>query len=86
VSAARWQSLGSSLSSPGVFTERIALFLATELVPAHAEREAAEVFDIHWIPLAEAVDRALAGEIEDAKTCIGLLRAWHALNLKDNTR
>lgn len=86
VSAARWQSLGSSLSSPGVFTERIALFLATELVPAHAEREAAEVFDIHWIPLAEAIDRALAGEIEDAKTCIGLLRAWHALNLKDNTR
>ena len=44
VSAREWRSLGVSLSSPGVFTERIHLFLATGLSPVPDAREAAEVF------------------------------------------
>lgn len=72
-------SLGESLSSPGIFTERIHLFLATDLTPVPDAREAAEVFDVHWVPLEEAVRRALEGEIDDSKTVIGLLRARHSL-------
>jgi ADP-ribose pyrophosphatase len=71
--------LGVSVSSPGVFTERIHLFLATGLSTTPQAREAAEVFDVHWVPLAEAVRRCLEGEIDDAKTVVGLLRARHRL-------
>jgi len=82
VSAEHWQSLGCCLSSPGVFTERIAIFLARSLQRVTGETEDAEVFEVHWVALDEAIGRALSGEIEDAKTCIGLLRAWHVLNPK----
>jgi ADP-ribose pyrophosphatase len=79
IQAAHVVSLGESLSSPGIFTERIHLFLATDLTPVPDAREAAEVFDVHWVPLDEAVRRALEGEIDDSKTVIGLLRARHEL-------
>lgn len=74
VSAANWESLGSYLSSPGVFTEVIHLYLATGLSPATAAPEASEVFQVEWWPLAEAVERAASGELTDAKTIIGILR------------
>ena len=44
--AARWRELGVSLSSPGVFTERIHLYLATELSAVPSAPEAAEVAEI----------------------------------------
>ena len=75
VAAAQWQELGRVVSSPGVLTEVVHLFLARGLVPATATRERGEVFEVSWVARAEAVGRALAGEIEDAKTVIGLLRA-----------
>jgi ADP-ribose pyrophosphatase len=79
VQAAKLQPLGTSVSSPGVFTERIHLYLATELTAVADAREAAEVFDVHWLPLGEAVRRCLEGEIDDSKTVVGLLRAQHLL-------
>ncbi len=80
VSAARWDELGTVISSPGVFTERVYLYLARELSPAVAEPEAHEVFELHWLPLAEAVARAASGEFTDAKTVAGLFRAHHLLS------
>lgn len=79
VAAASLVPLGVSVSSPGVFTEKIHLFLATGLHAVADAREAAEVFEVHWVPLDEAVRRALAGDIDDSKTVIGLLRAQHWL-------
>lgn len=75
VSARHWRSLGVCLSSPGVFTERVHLFLATEIMPAAQAHERAEVIEIHWVPLAQACTWALDGTITDAKTALGLLRA-----------
>jgi 8-oxo-dGTP pyrophosphatase MutT (NUDIX family) len=80
VAGGQWQSLGSYLSSPGVLTEVLHLYLATELVPAPAASEPSEVFEVHWVPLHEACRRALGGDIRDAKTTIGLLRAWHLIH------
>jgi ADP-ribose pyrophosphatase len=77
--ATHWQPLGQSLSSPGVFTETVYLYLATGLEAAAARPEAGEVFTVSWEPLAEACRRALAGDIEDSKTVIGLLRAQAVL-------
>jgi len=58
-----------------VFTEVIHLFLATDLVPAATAHEAAEVIEVHWVPLWQARDWALDGTIRDGKTALGLLRA-----------
>jgi 8-oxo-dGTP pyrophosphatase MutT (NUDIX family) len=75
VSARQWRSLGVCLSSPGVFTEKLHLFLATDLQPAARAHEKSEVIEIHWLPLAEACAWARDGTIADCKTALGLLRA-----------
>lgn len=77
VSAAHWQSLGSVLSSPGVFAEVLHLFHATGIQEATAAHEKAEVIETHWIPFEQAYQWALDGTIRDAKTVIGLIRAYH---------
>ncbi len=73
--ARRWDALGAYFSSPGVFTERIHLFLARELEVVDAALEPHEVLEVHWVPLREAWRRAVANEIDDGKTLVGLLRA-----------
>jgi len=70
-----WQSLGEVISSPGVFGEIVHLYLARELTPVPPAPEAAEVIEVHWVPLADAMARALSGELVDAKSVIALLRA-----------
>lgn len=72
--AARWESLGKIISSPGVFTEVVHLFLARDLSRVPANAEAHEVFEVHWVPFAEALAQARTGEITDAKTLAGLFR------------
>jgi len=79
VSARSWQSLGTVLSSPGVFSERLHLFLASGIAPAAPAHERAEIIEVHWVALDEACTWALDGTIADCKTAIGLLRARAAL-------
>lgn len=81
--AASWQELGTYVSSPGVFTEIVHLYLARDLTPAPQAREAAEVFEIHWVPLADALRRAAEGDIRDGKSALGL---WRASWLLDKER
>jgi 8-oxo-dGTP pyrophosphatase MutT (NUDIX family) len=73
--AGEWRSLGTYLSSPGVLTEVLHLFMATGLQPTDAAPEPNEVFEVHWIAFADAVTRAIDGDIRDGKTALGLLRA-----------
>ncbi len=75
-----WRSLGHVLSSPGVFREVVHLYLARELTAVLSAPEREEVFEVVWVPLAEAVARALDGDIVDAKSVVALLRAAHQLN------
>jgi 8-oxo-dGTP pyrophosphatase MutT (NUDIX family) len=78
VSARHWRSLGTCLSSPGVFSERLHLFLATDIEPASTAHERAEVIEIHWVPFAQACAWAIDGTITDCKSALGLLRAREA--------
>jgi 8-oxo-dGTP pyrophosphatase MutT (NUDIX family) len=73
--AANWRPLGAYYSSPGCFTEVIHLYLATALQKAAGAPEKDEVFQVEWWPFAEALEKALSGELTDAKTIIGILRA-----------
>ncbi len=75
VSARDWLSLGSYLSSPGIFTEVLHLFLATGVEPAAVAHEQAEVIEVHWVPFNEACGWAESGRLRDGKTAMGLLRA-----------
>lgn len=75
VKAAHWLPMGRMVSSPGVFSESVYLYLARQLTPADAVRDAHEVFEVHWVPFDEALEQARSGEIVDAKTIIGLFRA-----------
>jgi ADP-ribose pyrophosphatase len=70
-----WQPLGSVISSPGVFTEVVHLFLARSLttVPAHTEPH--EHLEVHWLPFADALHWAQNDRIQDGKTVAGLFRA-----------
>jgi len=86
VSARHWQSLGTCMSSPGVFTERLHLFLASGLTTAQPAQEHAEVIEIHWVPFAQACDWAIDGTIVDCKTALGLLRARETLRTNGSAR
>jgi 8-oxo-dGTP pyrophosphatase MutT (NUDIX family) len=79
VVATDWVSLGSLLSSPGVFSEVIHLFLAQGLSAARSQLEDSEVLEVHWVSFTQACEMALSGELRDAKTAIGVLRAAHRL-------
>jgi 8-oxo-dGTP pyrophosphatase MutT (NUDIX family) len=79
--AGRWDSLGSYLSSPGVFTEVIHLFLARELTAVAIAHEEHEVIEVHWLPLEDAWRKAVDGEYTDGKTIVALLRAHARLEL-----
>jgi 8-oxo-dGTP pyrophosphatase MutT (NUDIX family) len=73
--AATWESLGDFVSSPGVFTEVVHLFLATDLQPTPRGHEEHEVIEVHWKPLSEALRMAEQGEIRDGKSVVGIFRA-----------
>ncbi len=79
--AREWQSLGHVVSSPGVFREVVHIYLARDLAPVPAAPERDEVFEVRWVPLAEALGRALDGDIDDAKTVVALVRAAGRLGL-----
>lgn len=73
--AAEWKELGTVYTSPGISTETLYLYLATGLRQGQAHPDPNEFLDAARVPLAELFDRAVGGEIRDAKTVIGILRA-----------
>lgn len=75
MAAGSWQTLGDYLSSPGVFTEVVHLFLATELTPLPPRPEEHEVFEVHWLPFTDVLRMARSGELRDGKSLVGVFRA-----------
>lgn len=75
LTASTWLPLGRIISSPGVFTEKVHLFQAQQLIGQTPKREAEEYIELHWVKLDTALQWAASGHIYDAKTIIGLFRA-----------
>jgi ADP-ribose pyrophosphatase len=71
--------LGWIWTTPGFTDEQIWLFLATDLSPTEPDLQPDEILTVKKMPLAEAVELALHGEIRDAKSVCALLRAAHHL-------
>jgi ADP-ribose pyrophosphatase len=76
--AARWRELPPFFMSPGILNERMHLFVAEELTGGDTAREPGEEIDNLIVPWEEAVAMAERGEIEDAKSLVGILQ-WDRL-------
>ena len=85
VQARQWTPLGKMISSPGVFSERVHLYLAQGLSITNTSWDEHESIEVHWMPLREALVRAAAGDIDDAKTVMGLFRAIPRLTKSKET-
>jgi 8-oxo-dGTP pyrophosphatase MutT (NUDIX family) len=81
LTARDWRSLGTVVSSPGVFKEVVHLYLAQNLRPVPPNPEPSEVYEIAWVSLKEALRRALSGELSDAKSVIALCRAAYCVGV-----
>lgn len=79
--AGRWELLTRVDTTPGFCTERIALYLATDLSQHEAHADEDEFLQLTRIPLKEAVELVMAGELADAKTALGILMAFHRLHV-----
>jgi len=62
-------------TTPGFTDEKIHLYMATGLVAGETKHEVDEFLDLHPMRLSRALEMVEAGEIQDAKTVIGLLFA-----------
>lgn len=78
--AGKWQKMAHVVTTPGFCTERIALYLATDLTQTKAHTDPDEFLSLVKMPLTEAIMMVEKGQIVDAKTCLGLLLAQQILN------
>ena len=77
--AERMTLLTSVLTTPGFCTEKIGIYLAQGLSQGSTHPDEDEFLDLVRMPLDEAVDRVMRGDIRDGKTICGLLMAREAL-------
>lgn len=73
-SAAEYYHLGQLYPSPGYCGEIITLYLATGLEYGKMNPDEDEFLEVERIPLAEAVEMVLRGELPDAKTQTAVLK------------
>ena len=70
-----WRDLGFIYVSPGISTEKLYLYLATDLRQGKAHPDPNEFLDVEKMPLAELAQMAMDGRVHDAKTVVGALKA-----------
>ncbi|MDH3589170.1 MAG: NUDIX hydrolase [Gammaproteobacteria bacterium] len=80
VQASEWESLGDIVSSPGVFSEVVQLWLARGLQFVAARPDTDEVLEVHWVEWQDALKWAQTGKIRDGKSIAGLMRASAVLD------
>jgi len=73
--AAKIEFLHAFFLSPGILDEKMHLYLATGLTAGQTAREEGEEIENWLVPWDEAIAMIFRGEIEDAKTIVGLLWA-----------
>ncbi len=73
--AGNLEKLTEFFVSPGFCEEKMWIYLATELTQTTQRLEDDEILDVVRIPFSQALEMVTDGEIEDAKTIIGLMLA-----------
>ena len=67
--------IGNYISTPAILTEKIALFMATDLTVGETDFDDDEFINIEKYPLNKLDDMVIGGEIEDGKTISAVLKA-----------
>jgi ADP-ribose pyrophosphatase len=75
VVAGKMEKLSVFFVSPGFCEEKMWVYLATELTETSQRLDEDEVIEVVRLTLTEALEMISDGEIEDAKTIIGLMLA-----------
>lgn len=70
--AARIEKIAEFYVSPGFLTEKMFVYLATQLTETSQNLEEDELIEIERLTFEQALDKIRTGEIEDAKTIVGL--------------
>jgi ADP-ribose pyrophosphatase len=81
VVAGRMEKLTEFFVSPGFVEEKMWVYLATELTETAQRLEDDELLEIVRVPFTRALELIADGEIEDAKTIIGLMLAATRLGI-----
>jgi ADP-ribose pyrophosphatase len=79
----RMEQLSEFYTTPGFCAERLWVFLATDLRETARRCEDDEIIEIVRMPFKRALGLVASGEIDDAKTIIGLLLAAQRLGFKE---
>ncbi len=77
VTADHVEDFGRVLPTCAYCTEVDHIFLATGLHPCGQDLDQDEFLSVFWAPLSHVVQQVLNGEIDDAKTVSGVLRAYY---------
>lgn len=81
VRAGRVEKLAEFFTTPGFCEEKLWVFLATDLTETQQSLEADELVEVVRVSFMRALEMIASGEIEDAKTIIGLLLAARRLGV-----
>jgi ADP-ribose pyrophosphatase len=73
--AGKMEKLGEFFLAPGYSTEYMEVYLASDLQPAPLPGDPDEFITLQAIPIEEAYNMALSGEIQDGKSLAALLLA-----------
>jgi ADP-ribose pyrophosphatase len=75
VVSGRLEKLSEFFVSPGFCEEKMWVYLATELMETRQQLDDDEILAVVRIPFSQALSMITTGEIEDAKTIIGVMLA-----------
>ena len=75
VACGRLEKLSEFFVSPGFCEEKMWVYLATELTETAQQLDDDEILAVVRIPFSQALSMITTGEIEDAKTIIGVMLA-----------
>ena len=71
--AGQLEKLSEFFVSPGFCEEKMWIYLATELTETSQQLEDDEIVEVVRLPFSQALSMITTGEIEDAKTIIGIM-------------
>lgn len=79
--ADRWQDIGLFFPAAAYSDERITMYLATGLHKGAQELDQGEFLNVFEMPLKEAVEQVMSGQITDSKTQVAILKAANILGV-----
>ena len=82
LTADRWTDIGLYYPAPAYSDEKITMYLAQGLHRGSQDLDEDEFLEVFTMPLAELVDKIVAGEISDGKTQVAALKAAAILGRK----